>query len=109
MFLRFLSLFECDPQVALVPSFLRQAFPVVSESLRTASTMSHHEQVVVFTGLFQAAPNADALASVLGHEVGHVVANHGGEKLSKVIGRNQWLKWGCSRATIYFRLVSDCC
>lgn len=40
-------------------------------------------KVVVFTGLFEATPNADALASVIGHEVGHVVANHGGEKLSK--------------------------
>lgn len=41
-------------------------------------------QVVVFAGLFEATPNMDALASVIGHEVGHVVANHGGEKLSKV-------------------------
>lgn len=42
------------------------------------------QQVVVFTGLLGATPNEDALASVLGHEVGHVVANHAGEKLSKV-------------------------
>lgn len=41
-------------------------------------------QVVVFTGLFDATPNQDSLASVIGHEVGHVVANHGGEKISKV-------------------------
>lgn len=41
-------------------------------------------QVVVFTGLFEATPNSASLASVLGHEVGHVVANHGGEKVSKV-------------------------
>lgn len=40
--------------------------------------------MVVFTGLLGATPNEDALASVLGHEVGHVVANHAGEKLSKV-------------------------
>ncbi|CAM9336463.1 unnamed protein product, partial [Ascophyllum nodosum] len=40
-------------------------------------------KVVVFTGLFEVTPNSDALASVLGHEVGHVVANHGGEKVSK--------------------------
>ena len=38
----------------------------------------------MFTGLFEVTPNSDALASVLGHEVGHVVANHGGEKVSKV-------------------------
>lgn len=41
-------------------------------------------QVVVFTGLFEVTPSEDALASVLGHEVGHVIANHGGEKMSKV-------------------------
>lgn len=41
---------------------------------------------MVFTGLLGATPNEDALASVLGHEVGHVVANHAGEKLSKVRG-----------------------
>ncbi|CAN0526939.1 unnamed protein product, partial [Ectocarpus sp. 8 AP-2014] len=41
-------------------------------------------KVVVFTGLLEVTPNEDALASVLGHEVGHVVANHAGEKLSKV-------------------------
>ncbi|CBJ29012.1 metallopeptidase Oma1 [Ectocarpus siliculosus] len=40
-------------------------------------------KVVVFTGLLEVTPNEDALASVLGHEVGHVVANHAGEKLSK--------------------------
>ncbi|CAM9300210.1 unnamed protein product [Laminaria digitata] len=40
-------------------------------------------KVVVFSGLFEATPNADSMASVIGHEVGHVVANHGGEKLSK--------------------------
>ncbi|CAN0426904.1 unnamed protein product, partial [Ectocarpus sp. 13 AM-2016] len=40
-------------------------------------------KVVVFTGLLGVTPNEDALASVLGHEVGHVVANHAGEKLSK--------------------------
>eukprot|EP00904_Undaria_pinnatifida_P004708 jgi/Undpi1/14238/HiC_scaffold_9.g03887.m1 len=40
-------------------------------------------KVVVFTGLFDATPNQDSLASVIGHEVGHVVANHGGEKISK--------------------------
>lgn len=48
------------------------------------SSQSCRIQVVVFTGLFEVTPNEDALASVLGHEVGHVVANHGGEKLSKV-------------------------
>lgn len=45
--------------------------------------------MVVFTGLFNATPNEDSLASVIGHEVGHVVANHGGEKLSKVL----WFFW----------------
>ncbi|CAM9823305.1 unnamed protein product [Phaeothamnion confervicola] len=40
-------------------------------------------KVCVFTGLFKVCPTEDALAAVLAHEVGHAVANHFGEKLSK--------------------------
>lgn len=50
-------------------------------------------KVVVFTGLFEVTPNEDSLASVLGHEVGHVVANHGGEKVSKSFLK-QAVLWG---------------
>lgn len=36
----------------------------------------------VHTGLFKAAKNQDQLAAVLGHEVGHVLARHGNERVS---------------------------
>lgn len=43
-----------------------------------------NRQVVIFTGMLGITPNDDSLAAILGHEVGHVLANHGGEKLSNV-------------------------
>jgi predicted Zn-dependent protease len=40
-------------------------------------------KVGVNTGIFQVAENDAGLATVIGHEVAHVVANHGGERLSQ--------------------------
>ncbi|CAM9146005.1 unnamed protein product [Chrysoparadoxa australica] len=40
-------------------------------------------KVCVYTGLFKVCPSETALAAVLGHEAGHALANHAGEKLSK--------------------------
>lgn len=37
----------------------------------------------VYTGLMKVADNADMLAAVIGHEVGHVLANHSNERLSR--------------------------
>ncbi len=34
------------------------------------------------TGLFEVAVNADQLAAVIGHEVAHVIARHGNERIS---------------------------
>ncbi len=39
-------------------------------------------KIGVHTGLFKAAKNQDQLAAVLGHEVGHVLARHGNERVS---------------------------
>lgn len=36
----------------------------------------------VYTGMLKVAENQDQLASVLGHEVGHVLAQHGNERMS---------------------------
>ncbi len=37
----------------------------------------------VYTGMLKVAENQDQLASVLGHEVGHVLAQHGNERVSQ--------------------------
>lgn len=39
-------------------------------------------QVFVTTGLLAKAPSDDALAGVLGHEIGHVLARHGAERIA---------------------------
>lgn len=43
----------------------------------------------VYTGLLKAAKNQDQLAAVLGHEVGHVLARHGNERLSQQVATQQ--------------------
>ena len=40
-------------------------------------------KIGVFTGLLRVAKNGDQLAAVIGHEVGHVVAQHGNERMSR--------------------------
>ena len=37
----------------------------------------------VYTGMLEVAENQDQLAAVLGHEVGHVIAQHGNERMSQ--------------------------
>ena len=39
-------------------------------------------RIGVHTGLFEVAVNADQLAAVIGHEVAHVIARHGNERIS---------------------------
>jgi len=39
-------------------------------------------KVAVYTGIFQYISNDAELASVMGHEVGHAIARHGGERVS---------------------------
>ncbi|NVK22145.1 MAG: M48 family metallopeptidase [Kangiellaceae bacterium] len=40
-------------------------------------------KIGVHTGMFKVATNADQLASVIGHEIGHVWARHGNERVSQ--------------------------
>jgi len=42
-------------------------------------------KVGVHTGLFQVTQNEAGLAAVVGHEIGHVIAGHGGERMSQQI------------------------
>jgi len=40
-------------------------------------------KVAVYTGIFQYAKNDAELATVMGHEIGHAIARHGGERMSQ--------------------------
>jgi predicted Zn-dependent protease len=40
-------------------------------------------KIGVYTGLLKVAENQDQLATVIGHEVGHVIARHGNERVSQ--------------------------
>jgi len=40
-------------------------------------------KVFVYTGLFNYAENDDELAAVMGHEIGHALARHGAERMSR--------------------------
>lgn len=40
-------------------------------------------KIVVFEGILQVAQNADGLAVIMGHEIAHVIANHGNERMSQ--------------------------
>lgn len=42
-------------------------------------------KIFVYTGLMRATENQDQLAAVLAHEIGHVLARHGGERLSTIM------------------------
>lgn len=44
-------------------------------------------KVAVFTGLLPITQNEDALAAVVGHEVAHVTAEHGNERMTQTLGQ----------------------
>ncbi|PKF50428.1 M48 family metallopeptidase [Enterovibrio nigricans] len=45
-------------------------------------------KIGVYTGLLNVAKTPDQLAAVVGHEIGHVMANHGGERVSSSVAAN---------------------
>jgi len=45
-------------------------------------------KVAVYTGILPVTKDENGLAAVLGHEIGHVVARHGGERISQQRGVN---------------------
>src|SRR2546426_9294963 len=45
-------------------------------------------KVAVYTGILPVTKDENGLAAVLGHEIGHVVARHGGERMSQQMGAN---------------------
>jgi predicted Zn-dependent protease len=59
----------------------------------------------VYKGLLSVAENADQLAAVMGHEVAHVLAQHGNERVSQNLAVNQTLalleNWMAANNTAY--------
>lgn len=51
-------------------------------------------KIGVYTGLLEVASNQSQLASVMGHEVGHVLARHGNERVSTQLATSQVLALG---------------
>ncbi len=51
-------------------------------------------KIGVYTGLLEVADNQSQLAAVIGHEVGHVLARHGNERVSTQLATNQALSVG---------------
>lgn len=51
-------------------------------------------KIGVHTGLFKAAKNQNQLAAVIGHEVGHVMAQHGNERVSTNLAAQTGLQLG---------------
>jgi len=49
-------------------------------------------KVVVYSGLLPVAQDADGLATVIGHEVSHAIARHGGERVSQGLLTNMGIE-----------------
>ena len=62
-------------------------------------------RIGVYKGLLMVATTADQLAAVMGHEVGHVLANHGNERVSQNLAIGQSLSllenWMSANNTAY--------
>lgn len=45
-------------------------------------------KVAVYTGIFKYAQNEAGLATIMGHEIGHAIARHGGQRMSQQMATN---------------------
>ena len=45
-------------------------------------------KVAVYTGIFKYAKNEAGLATIMGHEIGHAIARHGGQRMSQQMATN---------------------
>ncbi len=68
----------------LPPRWRRKQWEVVVFKDKTPNAFAlPGGKIGVHTGMLKVAANADQLAAVIGHEVGHVLARHGNERLSQ--------------------------
>lgn len=45
-------------------------------------------KVAVYTGIFKYAKNEAGLATIMGHEIGHAIARHGGQRMTQAMATN---------------------
>lgn len=45
-------------------------------------------KVAIYTGIFKYAKNEAGLATIMGHEIGHAIARHGGQRMSQQMATN---------------------
>lgn len=45
-------------------------------------------KVAIYTGIFKYAQNEAGLATIMGHEIGHAIARHGGQRMSQQMATN---------------------
>jgi predicted Zn-dependent protease len=73
-----------DALIAQLPAEERDGWEVVVFEDPTANAFAlPGRKIGVHTGLLNVATNADQLAAVVGHEIGHVLADHSNERLSQ--------------------------
>ena len=61
-------------------------FKVIADDKQVNAFALPGGKVAVYTGMLPVTRDEAGLAAVLGHEIGHVVARHGGERLSQQMG-----------------------
>ncbi|EPE04912.1 mitochondrial metalloendopeptidase oma1 [Ophiostoma piceae UAMH 11346] len=115
---RFLS--DYDPRTVVVRHVMSRLIPVsgmsnspgdweivVIDDPNTANAfVLPGGKVFVYSGIFSAARNEDAVATVLGHELAHNLANHHGERASSAIGSTilSWSAFFLTAGLSYFVL-----
>lgn len=73
-----------DALIAQLPAEDREGWEVVVFEDPTANAFAlPGRRIGVHTGLLKVATNADQLAAVMGHEIGHVLADHSNERMSQ--------------------------
>lgn len=85
-----------DKLIAVLPDeYRQQAWEVqVFDDQQVNAFALPGNKIGVYTGLLQVAENQSQLAAVMGHEIGHVLARHGNERVSTSLATSQALAAG---------------
>lgn len=82
-----------DAIIRVLPAEWQEGWEVVVfDSEQVNAFALPGRKIGVYTGILAVAEDADQLAAIMGHEVGHVIANHGGERVSQNTAANMVLQ-----------------